>query len=595
MGPEDFVTVYTGEAAADGTALAQLTGGIVPAVPYGASSGVVLVRLEAANCTNRYDEQFGMGQCDDLISSGEESTRVPCKMFGPYGRYAGYCDLKCGFCIRSFAAEYWCGPLVALGCTAPLALNYDPAATADDGGCFYPDRSGEGKALLAGLVFADGPPAGWAAGADPCAGASWTGVTCAGGRVTTVDLHGREAGTSAWRSALGPLALGASLGNLTALQTLSLSDTRLSGTLPGWLGNLTAVRRLDLHGTWLSGTLPGSLANLTALQNLYLLGTQISGTLPSYVGNFTALEGLDLPGTRLSGTLPGSLGRLAALDWLRLYATRLSGTLPAGLCAATLDLHGCALSGSVALGGCDRLRLLDLSNNSLTTLPTTLPPGLTHLYLGSNPIRASAANLATMLVSEPLVSGLYGLAALDVAFLGLEVDLRYTEVTAPAGCRLGPGPPLCAFKLQLVDSHDQAVKVGGLKPGLALGRGGLRAPMEDLGDGRYRAAVPVGWAPNTTGSLTVRFLDGAAEFHPGHDDAGTYVGYDALCTVAYGAAACPSGSHMVPDPTTGAACVCAGGYARDAANASVAAGCYRVRAVGGGPPPLPPLESRAPC
>jgi hypothetical protein len=108
--------------------------------------------------------------------------------------------------------------------------------------------------------------------------------------------------------------------------------------------------------------------------------------------------------------------------------------------------------------------------------------------------------------------------------------------------------------------------------------------MEDLGDGRYRAAVPAGWAPNATGSLAVRFLDGAAEFRPDTDGGGAlaeiYVGYDALRTVAYGAAACPAGSHTVPDPSTGAACVCAKGYARDAAagNASAAAGCHKVRA-----------------
>jgi hypothetical protein len=221
--------------------------------------------------------------------------------------------------------------------------------------------------------------------------------------------------------------------------------------------------------------------------------------------------------------------------------------------------------------------VLDLSNNSLTALPAALPPGLTHLYLGSNPIRASAANLSAMLGRTP------ALAALDVAFLGLEVDLSGTRVTAPAGCRLGPNPPRCAFELQLVDSQYQAVKVGGLKPGLALGLGGLRAPMEDLGDGRYRAAVPAGWAPNATGPLAVRFLDGAAEFQPQYDGGINDVGYDVLRTVAYGAAVCPAGSHTVPDPSTGAACVCAEGYARDAAaaNASAAAGCHKVRAARG--------------
>ena len=78
----------------------------------------------------------------------------------------------------------------------------------------------------------------------------------------------------------------------------------------------------------------------------------------------------------------------------------------------------------------------------------------------------------------------------------------------------------------------QAVKVGGLKPGLALGLGRLRVPMEDLGDGRYRAAVPAGWAPNAMGPLAVRFLDGAAEFQPFRDGGENPLGYDVLRPVA---------------------------------------------------------------
>ena len=108
--------------------------------------------------------------------------------------------------------------------------------------------------------------------------------------------------------------------------------------------------------------------------------------------------------------------------------------------------------------------------------------------------------------------------------------------------------------------------------------------MEDLGDGRYRAAVPAGWAPNaTSGPLAVRFLDGAAEFRP-DDSLTSIVGYDVLRTVKYGAAVCPAGSHTVPDPSTGATCVCAKGYARDAdtTNASAAVGCHKVRAAAAG-------------
>ena len=254
--------------------------------------------------------------------------------------------------------------------------------------------------------------------------------------------------------------------------------------------------------------------------------------------------------TGLSGTIPESLGSLAVLSALSLYFTRLSGTMPPGLCAATIDVHGCALArnGSAGLAACTKLTALDLSNNSLTSLPGSLPPGLSHLYLGSNPLRTTTAELSAATGRLPR------LAALDVAFLGLGVDLRATRVTAPTGCRLGRAPPACVFELQLVDEQRQPVKVGGLKPGLALGPrgqpGGPRRAMTDMGDGRYTVAVDASWAPNRTAdSLLVSFFDGDAEFSPWHDGGGAYVSdRSQLHTVRYGPAECSAAAHTRPDP-----------------------------------------------
>jgi hypothetical protein len=214
-----------------------------------------------------------------------------------------------------------------------------------------------------------------------------------------------------------------------------------------------------------------------------------------------------------------------------------------------------------------------------------------------------------------MIGGVPVLAALDVSFLGVGVDLSATRVTPPAGCRLGPGPLRCIFELQPYDDENAAVKAGGFKPNLTLGadcekyptayyskslasatnndvstihptgRRNCRlvsAPMENLGDGRYRAEVPAAWAPKATGLLTVGFFDGGREFFPVVDSSNSVAddyqtGAPSLRTVAYGKAACPAGSHTVPDPATGATCVCLPSYAPDAAagNASTA-GCHKV-------------------
>ena len=76
---------------------------------------------------------------------------------------------------------------------------------------------------------------------------------------------------------------------------------------------------------------------------------------------------------------------------------------------------------------------------------------------------------------------------------------------------------------------------------------------------RYTAVVPAEWAPNTTQSqLTLGFFDGAEQFFPAVDGGGVYhLDWPTLgLAVTYGPAQCSAAAHTVPDPATGAACVC---------------------------------------
>jgi Leucine-rich repeat (LRR) protein len=367
-------------------------------------------------------------------------------------------------------------------------------------------------------------------------------------------------------------------GDLTALEYVIACSTQLSGTMPPSVNSLINLKFLWLFATHLSGTLPSKLDGLAALGKLTLDRTHLSGTIPLGVGNLTSLGRFTQYATQLSGTLPPSFDGLAALGdgELELYDTHLSGTLPRGLCAETLNFHGCALvgNGSAGLAGCGKLRFLDLSSNSLTVLPTSLPEGLTHLYLRSNPMRATAAELRVMIRGAP------ALAAIDVAFLALPVELSSTWVTRPVDCRLGRGPPRCAFVLQFYDDDGRAVKVGGLLPNLTLGVGGVRAEMQDLGDGRYEAVVPTVWAPNMTSSLIINFFHDGAEFEPCLDASGMTAnmrGYSdtLLRTVAYGPAVCTAGTGTIPDPATGAACVCALGYVRTMNSSATGLTCHK--------------------
>eukprot|EP01052_Picozoa_sp_SAG31_P000188 SAG31_NODE_6_length_43291_cov_191.503496_2_plen_1028_part_00 len=221
----------------------------------------------------------------------------------------------------------------------------------------------------------------------------------------------------------------------------------------------------------------------------------------------------------------------------------------------TLDVHGCALTGVGNLRSWNSLKVLELSNNSFKSLPMDLPQQLTHLYLGSNPLRNSALELSELTQRLP------NLAALDIAFLGLGVDLSSSEVALPAGCRLGSNPPPCTLTLHLCDDESEPIKVGDLMPGLALGLIGSqeRVTMKDNGDGSYSADLPGSWAPKRTSeTLSLSLFNGGMEF--------SLSGRDKLRVVRYGPAVCPTSLHTSVNTTTGATCVCDDGFEPDEAN-----------------------------
>jgi Leucine-rich repeat (LRR) protein/photosystem II stability/assembly factor-like uncharacterized protein len=238
----------------------------------------------------------------------------------------------------------------------------------------------------------------WAENAMP---STWFGVTVGDGHVTGLSFPGN----GLWGS------LPASLGDLSALQTLNLSNNRLYGGIPGEIGNLVQLRTLDLGMNSLAG-LPGSFANLVELRSLALNGTAITGPIPAWIGSLQHLQSLDLTGCQLrlgfpveltvlpdlrylalgqntlDGWLPPQIGNLGQLRTLHLGENQLSGPIPAEITNLTyltdLDLSGnpagMVFPGNVFTGtlpvGIDKLvnlRYLNIANGQLTgPLPASL-------------------------------------------------------------------------------------------------------------------------------------------------------------------------------------------------------------------------------
>ena len=102
----------------------------------------------------------------------------------------------------------------------------------------------------------------------------------------------------------------------------------LTGRIPASLGRLSKLEYLMLSNNQLTGRVPVSLGNLSQLGGLELQNNQLSGEIPPELGNLSNLEWLNLAGNALSGEIPPELGDLANLEKLYLSQNQLSGCIP---------------------------------------------------------------------------------------------------------------------------------------------------------------------------------------------------------------------------------------------------------------------------
>ena len=167
---------------------------------------------------------------------------------------------------------------------------------------------------------------------------SWFGVTVTGSRVTSLSFY---------RNNLAGY-LPSSIGNLTALSYLGITQDALTDTIPSSVGNLTSLNFLDLGSNELTGNIPASISNLINLTHLSLEGNKLSGTIPVTLGNLINLTELELGFNRLTGTIPSTFGNLKQVYLLGLGQNRLSGKIPS------------------SIGNMTSLQLFDVFQNNLT-------------------------------------------------------------------------------------------------------------------------------------------------------------------------------------------------------------------------------------
>ncbi len=291
---------------------------------------------------------------------------------------------------------------------------------------------------------------GWLTNCDPCGG--WFGVSCVGGRVTSLGLKknllsGSLANSIGSLSSLqvleldtntisGPIPaqmsrlsqlkiltindnqlagqIPGSLSALTGLQALELGSNSLTGPIPASLGGLTSLTTLLLNRNQLAGSIPNGLSTLVALKNLFLDRNQLTGSVPAWIVNLTQLVDLDLSHNQLTGGIPANVGNLVNLEGLALASNPLGGTIPGSLSALT------------------KLENLDLSNNGLTgSFPTSIT-AMTDLV---------SIDISTNQLSGPLPNNFDRLGKLFI------IDFSDNQFTGPLPSSLGHRPFLFALSL----------------------------------------------------------------------------------------------------------------------------------------------------
>ncbi|KMT00773.1 hypothetical protein BVRB_9g220540 [Beta vulgaris subsp. vulgaris] len=243
----------------------------------------------------------------------------------------------------------------------------------------------------------------------------WQGVTCGATRKRVVSLH---LVSYSLQGTLSP-----SVGNLSFLHHLILSDNDLSNHIPPQIGRLLRLRTLVLERNSFEGQIPANISQCSKLEILSLAGNHLSGNIPPQLSKLSNLRLLLLQRNQFTGDLLNTVMNMTSLQKLSAASNFFQGTISnnIGSVLRNLTYIGLAqnqISGTIpsSFYNLSSLNVVDLDLNRLEgTLPFDIGfrlPQLTYFKISGNSFHGSLP------VSLSNLTQLQGLAVYSNNFAG---------------------------------------------------------------------------------------------------------------------------------------------------------------------------------
>ncbi|XP_057499410.1 probable LRR receptor-like serine/threonine-protein kinase At3g47570 [Actinidia eriantha] len=163
------------------------------------------------------------------------------------------------------------------------------------------------------------------------------------------------------------------LSHCNNLRILSLDKNKFIGNLPKELGSLSQLVELNIQLNNLTRAIPASFGNLSSLQRFMAGGNMLEENIPGSLGSLKGLRILGLARNKLSGIIPPSIYNLSSLVLFWAPLNQLHGSLPQNLGLTlpnikTLAFRENQLSGLIprSISNASKLELLELSRNKFS-------------------------------------------------------------------------------------------------------------------------------------------------------------------------------------------------------------------------------------